>query len=173
MRRVIGIDPGIKTTGYGILEENGARQEIIACGTLSPPRGQNPYERLAYLYDGITRIIREYRPSEMAIEEAFFSKNARTALTLGQARGVVLLAGAHQKIGCFEYSPRKIKLSVVGNGNASKTQVQYMVRSLLSLKESPDSFDITDALATALCHLNQRQGSTPPGRHRRAGRSTT
>lgn len=91
----------------------------------------------------------------MAIEEAFFSKNARTALVLGQARGVVLLAGAHRKLDCFEYSPRKIKLSVVGNGNASKEQVQYMVASILALSETPEEFDITDALAAALCHLNQ------------------
>lgn len=157
MRRIIGIDPGIKTTGYGILQQDEEGEKIITCGTVSPPRGQTLYRRLAYLYDGISQIIREHGPSEMAIEEAFFSKNARTALTLGQARGVVLLAGAHQEIDCFEYSPRKIKLAVVGNGNASKTQVQYMVKSLLSMKDFPDSFDVTDALATALCHLNQNR----------------
>ncbi|MFQ6616367.1 MAG: crossover junction endodeoxyribonuclease RuvC [Fidelibacterota bacterium] len=168
MRRILGIDPGIRTTGYGILQQNDEGEKVIAWGTLSPPRGQNLYQRLVYLYDGITQIILEHRPSEMAIEEAFFSKNARTALTLGQARGVVLLAAAHQNIDCFEYSPRKIKLAVVGNGNASKTQVQYMVKSLLSLGDSstgtaipsgPKSFDVTDALATALCHINQNRES--------------
>ncbi|MFQ6673978.1 MAG: crossover junction endodeoxyribonuclease RuvC [Fidelibacterota bacterium] len=155
MRRVIGIDPGIDTTGYGIVRQDNSRQEALAYGTVSPPRRKTIYERLAFLYDDITRVIQEYRPLEMAVEEAFFSKNARTALILGQARGVVLLAGAHQQLHCFEYSPRKIKMSVVGNGNASKSQVQYMVTSLLSLDEAPQKFDITDALATALCHLNQ------------------
>lgn len=157
MRRIMGIDPGVKITGYGILQQDRGREEMVTCGTLTPPRNHNLYQRLAYLYDGVTRIIRDFHPSEMAVEEAFFSKNARTALTLGQARGVVLLAGAHHEIDCYEYSPRKIKLAVVGNGNASKTQVQYMVKSLLSLEDSEDSFDVTDALATALCHLNQKR----------------
>lgn len=163
MLRIIGIDPGIKTTGYGILQSEQGREQMVSFGTLSPPKGHNLYERLGYLYDGITQIIREYRPSEMAVEEAFFSKNPRTALTLGEARGVVLLAGAHQKIDCFEYSPRKIKMSVVGNGNASKEQVHYMVKSLLSLTDLDGSFDAADALATALCHLNQNLESRGRG----------
>ena len=155
MRRVIGIDPGVATTGYGIVEENRSHQKALAYGAIFPPSGKSIYDRLAFLYDNITRIIRKYNPREMAVEEAFFSKNARTALILGQARGVVLLAGTHEKLSCFDYSPRKIKMSVVGNGNASKKQVQYMVTSLLSLEQTPTKFDVTDALATALCHLNQ------------------
>lgn len=157
MKRIIGIDPSISTTGYGIIEKNHSDHKAIAYGTISPPTRQNIYKRLAYLYDGICQIIVKYHPDEMAIEEAFFSKNARTALVLGQARGVILLAAAHQNLDCFEYSPRKIKMSVVGNGNASKEQVQYMVTSLLLLSETPAEFDITDALAAALCHLNQRR----------------
>jgi len=155
--RVIGIDPGIAATGYGIVERNHSFQKAIVYGVLSPPSGINIYKKLAYLYDEICQIIRQYHPEELAIEEAFFSKNARTALVLGQARGVVLLAATHGNLACFEYSPRKIKLSVVGNGNASKEQVQYMVTSLLTLSETPSKFDITDALATALCHLNQKR----------------
>ena len=159
MRRVIGIDPGISTTGYGIVEKNCSNQKVVTYGIISPPTRKNLYERLTYFYDGISHIIHQYHPEEMAIEEAFFSKNARTALVLGQARGVILLAAAHRNLVCFEYSPRKIKLSVVGNGNASKEQVQYMVKSMLSLSETPAQFDITDALAVALCHLNQLRDS--------------
>ena len=152
---MIGIDPGISATGYGIVQQDGSDQEAVAYGTVSPPRGKAVHERLAYIYDDICEIIRKHLPQELAIEEAFFSKNARTALVLGQARGVILLAGAHLDLACFEYSPRKIKMSVVGNGSASKEQVRYMVSSLLSLAEAPEGFDMSDALAAALCHLNQ------------------
>lgn len=155
MRKVIGIDPGIETTGYGIIESDGHDHRAVTYGTISPPRGKPLYKRLAHLYDDLKKIIEENNPDEMVVEEAFFSKNARTALVLGQARGVILLAGARQDIPCFEYAPRKIKMSVVGNGNASKEQVQYMVKSLLSLTETPSKLDVTDALATALCHLNR------------------
>jgi|TARA_B100000035_G_C20732296_1_gene436016 crossover junction endodeoxyribonuclease RuvC len=155
LRKIIGIDPGIEVTGYGIIESDGHDHRAVKFGTVLPPGGKPLYERLSYLYDDLKKIIEENSPNEMAVEEAFFSKNARTALVLGQARGVILLAGAHQDIQCFEYSPRKIKMSVVGNGNASKEQVQYMVKSLLSLPDTPLKLDITDALATALCHLNQ------------------
>ncbi|MEE9167461.1 MAG: crossover junction endodeoxyribonuclease RuvC [Candidatus Neomarinimicrobiota bacterium] len=155
MRKVIGIDPGITTTGYGIVEEGESDPEVVTYGTLSPPAKKNTYQRLAHIYDGLYQVIDRFHPQEMAIEEAFFGKNARTAFVLGQARGVALLAATHQDLDCFEYAPRKIKLSVVGNGNASKEQVQYMVKSILSLSDAPKEFDITDALAAALCHLNQ------------------
>lgn len=155
MTKVMGIDPGIATTGYGIVEKSETSQQAVTYGTISPQSKSSICQRLAYLYEGICRVIGQHHPDEMAVEEAFFSRNARTALVLGQARGVVLLAAAHSDLSCFEYSPRKIKLSVVGNGSASKEQVQYMVRSLLALPETPVGFDITDALAVALCHLNQ------------------
>jgi crossover junction endodeoxyribonuclease RuvC len=100
-------------------------------------------------------LIREFSPTEIAVEEAFFSKNARTAFVLGQARGMALLAAARHELDCFEYAPKKVKLSVVGNGNASKEQVQFMVKSILSLKQLTEKFDVTDALAVALCHINQ------------------
>lgn len=157
MRRVIGIDPGIETTGYGIIDSNGHDHSAVTFGTISPPRGKPLYERLAYLYGELKEVIGENSPEEMAVEQAFFSKNARTALVLGQARGVILLVGAHQDIHCFEYAPRKIKMAVVGNGNASKEQVQYMVISMLSLQDTPSKLDVTDALATALCHLSRPQ----------------
>ena len=159
MKRVIGIDPGLTATGYGIVEKNNTDQKVITYGTLSPSPGKNLYDKLAHIYDGICQIIRQHHPEDMAVEEVFFSKNPRTALVLGQARGVILLAAAHRNLACFEYSPRKIKMSVVGNGNASKEQVKYMVQSLLMMPEAPVKFDVTDALAAALCHLNQLRNS--------------
>ncbi|MBC8174754.1 MAG: crossover junction endodeoxyribonuclease RuvC [Candidatus Marinimicrobia bacterium] len=155
MRRVIGIDPGISTTGFGIIEGYDDTLEVVTFGTIVSSAKKPIYDRLSILYDRICQVIQEYQPTEMAVEESFFSKNPRTALVLGQARGVILLAGAHQHIKCFEYTPRKIKMSVVGSGAASKEQVQFMVKSILKLDEHPSSFDITDALATGMCHLNQ------------------
>lgn len=155
MVRVIGIDPGISTTGFGVIEGNDDTLKVVTFGTIVPSAKKPIYDRLSILYDRICQVIHEYQPTEMAVEESFFSKNPRTALVLGQARGVILLAGAHQHIKCFEYPPRKIKMSVVGSGAASKEQVQFMVKSILKLDEPPSSFDITDALAAGLCHLNQ------------------
>lgn len=155
MTRVLGIDPGITTTGYGILEHVKGSQSVITFGTITPPAKKSNPEKLAHLYTEITAIIHEFSPTEIAVEEAFFSKNARTAFVLGQARGMALLAAARLELQCFEYSPKKVKLSVVGNGSASKEQVRFMVKAILSLDQIPEKFDITDALAVALCHINQ------------------
>ena len=155
MRRIIGVDPGISTTGYGVIESDGDAISIITWGAISPPPKKTIHVRLGVLYDGIKDIIDRYNPTEFAIEEAFYRNNVKTVLVLGQARGVVMLAAAHQGLPCYEYSPRKIKMSVVGNGNASKEQVQYMVASILEMEKTPKKHDVTDALATALCHLHQ------------------
>ena len=155
MRRIIGVDPGISTTGYGVIESDGDAISMITWGAISPPSKKTIHVRLGVLYDGIKDIIDRYNPTEFAIEEAFYRNNVKTVLVLGQARGVVMLAAAHQGLPCYEYSPRKIKMSVVGNGNASKEQVQYMVASILEMEKTPKKHDVTDALATALCHLHQ------------------
>jgi len=161
MIRVLGIDPGINITGYGILDHDGSNQSVVSFGTITPPAREANPERLAHLYAEIVNIIREFSPTDIAVEEAFFSKNARTAFVLGQARGMALLAAARQELKCFEYSPKKVKLSVVGNGKASKEQVQFMVKSILSLEQVPEKFDVTDALAVALCHINQLRSPVP------------
>ena len=155
MIRVLGIDPGINITGYGVLDHDGSDQSVVTFGTIIPPRKKSNPARLAHLYAEIANLIREFSPTEIAVEEAFFSKNARTAFVLGQARGMALLAAARHELDCYEYAPKKVKLSVVGNGSASKEQVQYMVKSILSLKQLSEKFDVTDALAVALCHINQ------------------
>jgi len=155
MKRIIGIDPGLTITGYGIIESIEDSTSVITWGAIQPPVKESIHVRLSVLYDGILDIISRYAPTEFAIEEAFYRNNAKTALILGQARGVAMLAAAHSDLPCAEYSPRKIKLSVVGNGNASKEQVQYMVTSILKMERAPDRLDVTDAFATALCHLHQ------------------
>ncbi|MFL3050054.1 MAG: crossover junction endodeoxyribonuclease RuvC [Candidatus Neomarinimicrobiota bacterium] len=156
MRCIIGIDPGLTTTGYGIIQVVKDKKTIVTWGTIKPPRKKEIHVRLSILYDGLIDVMERYLPTEFAIEEAFYKNNVKTALLLGQARGVAMLAAAHRELPCAEYSPRKIKMSVVGNGNASKEQVKYMVSSILNMEKAPDILDVTDAFATALCHLNQK-----------------
>jgi crossover junction endodeoxyribonuclease RuvC len=157
MRRIMGVDPGLSTTGYGIIETVEDSTTVVTWGAIKPPVKEAIHVRLSVLYDGVLDVIDRYAPTEFAIEEAFYRNNAKTALILGQARGVAMLAAAHSKLPCAEYSPRKIKLSVVGNGNASKEQVQYMIGSILKMEKTPDRLDVTDAFATALCHLHQME----------------
>ncbi len=152
--RVIGIDPGTITCGYGILERD-ARKNIIYIdsGTLRLPRNRPLPERLKTLYNGIYELLKEYKPDEAAIEKVFFSLSINAALGLGHARGVVLLALASERILIKEYSPNEVKKSVTGYGRAEKGQVQQMVKTILNLKHTPSS-DSADALALAICHLN-------------------
>ncbi len=157
MRRILGIDPGIQSTGFGIIDCEKSKLVPVKFGTVNPPTNKKIADRLSHLYNDIVSIIKSVNPTEMAIEEAFFSKNAKSALVLGQARGVTLLAAAHHKIGSFEYSPRKVKMSVAGNGAASKQQVQYMIKSMLNLSDIDINFDISDALAVAICHINNHR----------------
>lgn len=153
--RILGIDPGINITGYGIIQEKDSSLEVVTTGAISPAHSKKYPQRLAFIYDRIIQIIDEFQPDNIAVEDSFYGKNARTALVLGQARGVILLASAHRKIPCYEYAPKKVKMSVVGNGSASKEQVQYMVKAILNYKGEISKYDISDALAVALCHSNQ------------------
>jgi crossover junction endodeoxyribonuclease RuvC len=114
-------------------------------------------DRLGYLYDEISLLLDKYKPNMLAVEDTFYSKNFKSAMLLGQARGAIILAGYSSKISCIEFSPKKVKKSVVGNGNASKEQVQYMVKNILQLDQLPSPFDSSDALAIGLCYLNQNQ----------------
>lgn len=152
---VIGIDPGTATTGYGLVGEDAAGQlSVVDYGVvLTPPKKPMP-QRLSQLYHSLNEILAGHRPDFAAVEKLFFQRNVRTAISVGQARGVALLALAESGIGVAEYTPLEIKQAVTGYGGADKHQVQHMVRALLSLAEVPQPDDAADALAVAICHLH-------------------
>jgi len=155
MIRVLGIDPGSRVTGYGIIDQDGARLRYVASGCIRT--GEVALAaRLGMIFDGVNRIIDEYGPQEMAIERVFMNKNADSALKLGQARGAAICAGVTRAVPVDEYAAREIKQAVVGKGGATKEQVQHMIRVLLALGERPPS-DAADALAVAICHGHIRQ----------------
>jgi len=148
---VLGVDPGTATTGYGIIEVKGYQYKMVDYGCIkTSPRCAVP-QRLQKLYQQVVRLLNAYRPAVVAVEELFFNKNVRTALAVGQARGVVLLAAASQDIQVVEYTPLQVKQGVVGYGRASKRQVQEMVKILLKLDKVPRPDDAADALAIAIC----------------------
>ncbi|KEA62064.1 Crossover junction endodeoxyribonuclease RuvC [Marinobacterium lacunae] len=151
---ILGIDPGSRITGYGVINVNGPRNEYVASGCIRI-RGEELADRLKQVYAGVSEIIERYSPQEMAIEQVFMARNADSALKLGQARGVAVVAGANAGLPVAEYAARKVKQSVVGNGGADKTQVQIMVAHLLKLPGLPQA-DAADALAIALCHAHSR-----------------
>ena len=152
---ILGIDPGSLNVGYGILQVE--KRKIVAAGCDSiriNPKLQLS-ERLVQIHSGVDKIIAEYKPDIAVVETIFYGKNIKSAFTLGHARGVILLALAQHNIEIEEYSPREVKKSVVGNGNASKEQVEYMVQKILNLSTKPKTEDAADALAIALCQFNK------------------
>ncbi len=152
--RVLGIDPGLAITGYGVVEETDDESfHALAFDAIVTPAGTPTPERLARLYASLCDVIAEYQPDVMAVERLFFGRNVSTAFVVGQARGVILLCAAQNNIPVAEYKPAEIKLSLVGYGNAAKQQVQFMVQSLLHLPQIPRPDDVADALATAICHI--------------------
>lgn len=153
--RVLGIDPGLRCTGYGLIDFAGPRTDLVQCGTIRTDADRSFALRLQTIYDDIADVIDEYHPDEFAIEEAFYSKNAKTALQLGHVRGVAMLAAVHAGLLVSEYSAKKIKMALTGRGGASKEQVQFMVTKRLHLKDPPRPTDVSDALACALCHQQQ------------------
>lgn len=155
MALILGIDPGSRKTGFGIINTQGPRAVYVSSGVIRVPDDSLP-QRLKLIFDSVTEIILEYSPDEMAIEHVFMAKSAGSALKLGQARGAAIVAGVNQNLPVSEYEARKIKQSVVGNGAADKIQVQHMVKTLLQLPSTPQE-DAADALATALCHANTHQ----------------
>ena len=152
---VLGIDPGLVTTGYGFIKSKNNINSIIDYGTISPNKTANLSERLNTIYKDISYIIDEYSPSIMAIEEVFCGKNIKSALLLGHARGVSMVCASKNNIPVYEYSARKVKQSITGNGAAHKSQVQYMIMKEFNLKNFKFSTDASDAIAIALCHINQ------------------
>lgn len=150
--RTIGIDPGTAIMGWGIVDEQGGALRLIACGAVTTPANTPQAERLLKLYDEITGLLHEYRPDMAAIEELFFGKNVNTALTVGQARGVTLLALAQAGVPIHEYKPTAVKQAVSGYGGADKKQMQEMVRMTLQLPKVLKPDDVSDAVAIAICH---------------------
>jgi crossover junction endodeoxyribonuclease RuvC len=153
--RILGIDPGLGITGFSILDTKRNQTHLSAYGTIKPKNKDSLPKRLNYLFEEMNKILDQFSPDVMAIEDAFYSKNVKSAMTLGQARGSLILAAAQADIPVHEFAPRKVKMSVCGNGAASKEQVSYMVTQILKLKEPPKPLDVSDAMAVGLCYINQ------------------
>jgi len=165
MIRVMGIDCGTEFTGFGVVEQDGKTLHYIASGAISAGKSGLLAERLAHIHQVLCAVMLEHTPQLVAIEEVFYSVNAKSALKLGHVRGVALLASSQNKLPIAEYSPLSVKSAVCGYGRADKNQVQQMVMRLLKLKHAPESEDEADALAIAICHLHtsatlQRQRSS-------------
>jgi len=157
--KVFGVDPGSQRTGYGCIDTDGSRHRLVVCGAISTsPRADFP-EKLLTIYQELGRLLREHRPDCVAVESVFHAVNVRSALKLGHARGVVLLAAVEGGYPLVEYAPAEIKLAVVGYGRAEKRQVGEMVRLLLGLADVPQPHDASDALAVAICHVHSAAGA--------------
>lgn len=152
---ILGVDPGTLVTGYGVIEESHGKFRVLAFDVIKNRSQQSMPIRLRAIYSTLCKVIERYHPDEFAIETAFYGKNAQSAMKLGHARGVSILAAVNSEIPTSEYSPREVKRAVVGSGAASKDQVSYMIQSILNLKSAPKYYDATDALAVALCHYHK------------------
>jgi crossover junction endodeoxyribonuclease RuvC len=169
--RILAIDPGSRITGFGIIDVANGKSVYVNSGCIRLP-DEALSVRLKHIFNNVSSLLEEYKPNEFAIEEVFLAKNANSALKLGQARGAAIVAASLQELIVHEYAARRVKQSVVGNGNADKEQVQLMVQMLLKLSSKPQA-DAADALAIALCHANTRtSGGLEYGVGKRAGRSS-
>lgn len=151
---ILGIDPGIATTGYGLIAEKNDRLNYVDCGTINTQPRDNSSVRLRLIYSEIKKIIVNHRPEALAIEKLYFGANSKTAMAVGQARGMALLAAAEMKLPISEYTPLEVKMAITGYGKADKKQMQQMVKNLLKLSFLPKPDDAADALAVAICHLH-------------------
>jgi crossover junction endodeoxyribonuclease RuvC len=149
---ILGVDPGTLIMGYGIIQIKDNKMQVLALGVIHLNKYSNHAKKLKVIFDRILQLIDQYAPDEMALEAPFFGKNVQSMLKLGRAQGVAMAAGLYRDIPIEEYSPKKIKQSITGNGNASKEQVAAMLKSLLKLDEMPKHLDATDGLAAAVCH---------------------
>jgi crossover junction endodeoxyribonuclease RuvC len=156
--RILGIDPGLRRTGWGVIESDGNRLVFVACGSVEPPEGLPLASRLLAIHEGLAGVLGGYRPTEAAVEQTFVNKDGVATLKLGQARGVAMLAPAMFGISVAEYAPNQVKKTVVGAGHADKNQVAVMLKILLP-KAEPPSADAADALAIAITHAHHRQGT--------------
>lgn len=152
--RILGIDPGYAIMGYGVIDVEGNHFKPVTFGSVTTDAGTPMPDRLKHLYNSLMDIIAETEPDEAGIEELFFNSNAKTAIMVGQARGVAVLACANSGLDIFEYTPLQIKQGLIGYGRADKKQIQMMVKTMLNLKEVPKPDDTADALAAAICHAH-------------------
>ncbi len=154
-RIILGIDPGTTIMGYGLIMQKGSHMELMVMGVLKLNKYTTQALRLKKIFDRTTELIQEYHPDELAIEAPFFGKNVQSMLKLGRAQGVAIAAALNNNIPMFEYSPKKIKQSITGNGSASKEQVAAMLKTLLKFDNQPEHLDATDGVAAAVCHFFQ------------------
>lgn len=169
--KILGLDPGLRITGYGVIDQTGQRLEYQVSGVVRTESGELP-GRLAILFNGVREMVEQFQPEAAAVEKVFVNVNPQSTLLLGQARGALIAALTHMGLPVFEYTALQVKQAVVGNGHADKTQVQHMVRRLLNLPAEP-SADAADALACAICHAHGGQGLgaiMTAGRRRKSGR---
>lgn len=161
--RILGLDPGTASTGYGIIDHIDGRLQVVDYGVIRTPAGESASTRLQVIYNELNDLIERYHPDSAGVEELFFGRNITTAISVGQARGVLLLALANANIPVGEYSPPKIKESVTGYGKAEKAQVQLMIRNLLDLEETPRPDDAADGLAVAITHYQYQRFASMTG----------
>lgn len=154
MLRILGIDPGIAIVGFGLIDQKGSRLTPVQYGSIRTEAHTEPAVRLLQIYEAMKQLISQYKPDAIAIEKLFFNRNVTTALTVGQARGVLILAAVQEGLPTGEYTPLQVKQAIVGYGKAEKHQVQEMVRMFLNLREVPKPDDVADALAVAICHAH-------------------
>jgi crossover junction endodeoxyribonuclease RuvC len=150
--RILGIDPGTNYTGYGVLEVDGRKVSAVVMGEIDLHKIADPYEKLRYIFDSVSRLVKEYRPREVALESPFFGQNVQSMLKLGRAQGVAMAAALTHDKQVFEYAPSRVKLSIAGSGSASKEQVAAIVKRMLKLDYIPRRLDATDGMAVAMCH---------------------
>jgi len=154
---ILGIDPGTRIMGYGIISVINKKISLIDLDVVNLEKIKDPATKLKHIFESTLLIIEQYKPDELAIEAQFFGKNVQSMLKLGRAQGVAIAAALYRTIPIFEYSPKKIKQSITGNGNASKEQVAAMLQQILDIKEMPKLLDATDAIGVALCHYYQKK----------------
>lgn len=170
--KIFGIDPGSERTGYGCLSIDGGRHRLVVCGCVAAPAHASFPDRLLVIHAGLAALLAEHRPDCVAIENIFHARNVRSALKLGHARGVALLAASQAGLPVAEYTPAEIKRAVVGFGRAEKRQVGSMVKMLLGLDEVPSPHDVADAIAVAICHLHSSTGAVADVVRRQAPATT-
>ncbi len=157
---ILGIDPGTTIMGYGLIGIHGKKFDLINMGVLHLSKLKTHELKLKKIFERTLELIEEYKPDELAVEAPFFGKNVQSMLKLGRAQGVAMSAALYRDIPIFEYSPKKIKMSITGNGNASKEQVASMLKSLMNIQDIPKHLDATDGLAAAVCHYFQKEKSS-------------
>jgi crossover junction endodeoxyribonuclease RuvC len=156
-RLILGIDPGTTITGYGVIGAEGKTPELLAIGVINLSKLENHYEKLQKIFERTLSLIDEYKATELAIEAPFFGKNVQSMLKLGRAQGTAIAAALYRNLPIYEYAPRKIKMAITGQGNASKEQVANILQRMLKFDEMPKNLDATDGLAAAVCHFFQNQ----------------